>query len=948
MKQMDRDLNVTANRMALSKGWVIANHILVSFHVAFVSSILSVPDYVANKAQVLHFMFLSYETIISLLFCYFTFHAGIAWHEMGHYLSAVRLSALNTALLPDAEKRMGLPIYKRVFWYLWTFMLIPFGKLKGVRRSGLEYHPDAPYNLAVAAAGPSASMKLAIIAWPIAIVLLVLGLWFDIRMSVYIGRLFLGLGAVGLLDFLLADRGKYREFKEREAAARHAASKIDAHDSESAGGWRERVKKIKEIMVDTRMQKVELLSGREEWVPWEFRNCGMGGRHTEKEFPESNISLQESMFIPLSARNYEDAQEMTVNLQTRLKEIIETAEGCAVKGTGTEGGIAPYVKKESGDILPVQRLWRMQKQAIKDCGYVPGRDVVIALDPAASELEKAYRKSTGAGDEIGMYQAWRDENAPMLSRDDMFEIYRKAIEDEDLPIISIEDGFAEDDDTGWKMIMEGLGDKIHVIGDDNITTKDSSIEEKAEKGLINTALIKLNQIGTVTEGVLAILTAVGKGLQTVVSHRSKSPMEDFEAQVALAANSLGLKAGGGSNPERLFKYESVVKVVREAIERIEKEQEGRISIDKDFETLTGRCVGDLSITEIIAREAPTNAGLPTVAIELKIGVPGSIEFGKLLTFEGSTPLGTSAGTDEAIHLVDNIIAPNASIARNHADLFIMKKDGSYRFKKEVSGEVIDAKCDPELSEVWRRANRYGGNGCLNAVDNVSRVLAGSFRGKKIRELGDLVNLDRVLLEHERDLAKERGMLAEDASKDEIIHIMQRKANIGMNAILSMSLALARLKGGVQGKELCEVIREQMMTTLAKTIEAHGGLKLLDELKERIVEVSKQRRRFDRIAKSEICEGLEVNISDVILGSDEIDAIEGRMAERIETIREAAQKEELWRVLKRLLSYEELCVGLRIVNERKPEEKKLYEMLREQLPVYGNLKARITPLENDSE
>jgi enolase len=705
MKRMDKDLNVTTKKMALSKGWVIANHILVSFHVAFISSILSVPDFVSNKAEVLRFIFLSYETIISMLFWYFTFHASLAWHEMGHYLCAVRLSALNTALLPDAERRMGMPVYKRAFWYLWIFLLIPFGKLKGIRRSGLEYHPDAPYNLAVAAAGPAASQKLAIIALPVAIGLLAVGLWFDIRLMVYIGRLSLGVGSVGLLDFLLADPGKYREYREREATARHAAHRVLAQSGAVKKAWNERVGKIKEIMVNARMQKVELPNGREEWVPWEFRNCGMGGRHTEKEFPESNISLQESMFVPLSAKDYEDAQEMTVNLQTRLKEIIETAEGCAVKGTGTEGGIAPYVKKEAGDILPVQRLWRMQERAIRDCGYVPGKDVVIALDPAASELEKAYRKSAGVEEEIGMYQAWRDENEPILSRDDLLGIYQKAIEDENLPIISIEDGFAEDDDEGWKMIMEKLGDKIHVIGDDNITTKDSSIEEKAEKGLLNAALIKLNQIGTVTEGVLAMLTAIGKGLQTVVSHRSKSPMEDFEAQVALAANSLGLKAGGGSNPERLYKYESVVKVIREAIAKIEKEKEGAISPDKDFELLTERCVGDLSITEVIAREAPTNAGLPTVAAELKIGVPGSEEFGKLLTFEGSTPLGTSAGTDEAIHLVDSIIAPNAPIAGKYADFFVMKKDGSYRFKKEVTDEVIDAKRDSKLSEAWRRVHR---------------------------------------------------------------------------------------------------------------------------------------------------------------------------------------------------------------------------------------------------
>lgn len=925
-------------RMALSKGWVIANHILVSFHVAFISSVLSVPGYVANKAEVLRFMFVSPETIVSLIFWYITFHIGIAWHEMGHYLAAVRLSALNTALLPEAEKRMAMPVFKRVFWYVWILLLIPFGKLKGVRKTGLEYHPDAPYNLAVAAAGPSASQKLALIALPTGIILLTIGLWLDTRMAVYIGRLFLGMGAVGLLDFLLADPGKYREYREREAAAKQAASRVEVQAGASKG-WKDRVQKIKDIMVNSRMQKVELPDGSEEWVPWEFRNCGMGGRHTEKEFPESNISLQESMFIPLGAKDYEDAQEMTVNLQTRLKEIIESSEGCAVKGTGTEGGIAPYVKKEDTDILPVQKLWRMQKQAIKDCGYVPGKDVVMALDPAASELEKAYRVSTGVEDEIGTYQAWRDENEPILSRDDLLEIYRRAIEDEDLPIVSIEDGFAEDDDAGWKLIMEKLGDKIHIIGDDNITTKDSSIEEKAEKGLINTALIKLNQIGTVTEGVLALLTAIGKGLQTVVSHRSKSPMEDFEAQVALAANSLGLKAGGGSNPERLYKYESVVKVVRAAIEKIQKEKEGKVALDGDFETLTDRCVNDLSITEVIAREAPTNAGLPTVAVELKVGVLGSEEFGKLLTFEGSTPLGTSAGTDEAIHLVDSIIAAGSSMAKRHSDLFVIQDDRSYKFKKDVTDEIIASKNDPELSEAWRRAHRYGGKGCLNAVDNVGKELSASFRGKKVKELGDVVDLDRMLLEHERDLTIKRGALAADASGNEKIHVMQRKASIGMNAILSMSLALARLKGAVRGKELCEVISEQMMSTMAKTIAAHGGLGLLDELKSQIIEAKERGRKYDLVAEKEIRQGIEVSIDDITLTPEEVTAIKNEIEDKVNTIKNHAEKEELWKTLQQELSLEELSIGLRLVDEKRPGDKKLYELLREQLPVYGSFKGK---------
>ncbi len=919
-------------RAALNKGWVIANHILVSFHVAFVSSVLSIPGFVQNKAEVLRFMFVSQETIISLIFWYITFHTAIALHEMGHYLAAVRLSALHTTLLSAAQNKMGQPIFKRVFWYTAIFVKIPFGRLKGVTKTGLEYHPKAPYNLAVSAAGPAASQKLAIVALPIAIILLTVGLILDVKIAVYIGRLFLGLGLVGLLDFLLADPGKYREFKQREAAAAKAAKKAELLAVGEVKKWSDKVKSVKEMMVRTRMKRIVLKGRREVQVPWQFRNCGMGGRHTEKEFPESNISLQESMFIPLSVKDYQEAQEMTVTLQTRLKEIIETAGGCVVKGIGTEGGIAAYIQKEKGDILPVQRLWRMQKQAILDCGYIPGTDVVMALDPAASELEIAYRETTGIKDEIGTYEAWRDENQPVLSRDELFEIYRKAIEDDDLPIVSIEDGFAEDDDAGWKLIMEKLGYKIHIVGDDNITTKDSSIEEKADRGLINTALIKLNQIGSVTEGVLALLTAIGKNLETVVSHRSKSPIEDFEGQVALATNSLGLKAGGGSNSERLCKYESVVRVMREIQRKLAIGEESKVNADS--EALVKKLMDNLSITEIVTREVSTNTGIPTVGVEVKVGIAGSKQCSKLFTFGGATPLGTSAGTDEAIHLIDSIIPASSPVSKKYPELFVLQRiDKTYRFKKHVNDEIVASKKNDELSELWRRVKRFKGKGCLNAVDNVDTLISKALLGKRISELGEVVELDRMLLELEKNLAIERKTLSSDASRDEQIGVMQRKGNLGMNAILSVSLALARLKGAMEGKALWSVVREQMTETMSKTIAANGGVKLFDKIKESIVVHRKRMTQSEKsIKKGESKEKLK-------LIAEEEKVITSEVNRMIERIREAEKKKdiELWKVIKKELTFGELSIGLRKVNENKLQGIKLYQLLREQLPVYGSFK-----------
>ncbi|NOZ45272.1 MAG: hypothetical protein GXO79_00665 [Chlorobi bacterium] len=903
---------------ALDKGWVIANHILVSFHVAFISSVLSLSPDIHDKVGVLKFMFVSQETIVSIIYVYITFHIGIAIHEMGHYITAVKLNALNEAILPQALKRKGKGFISRMFWYLEMFIKIPLGKFQGVTKTGLDYHPDSPYNLLVSASGPKASKLLAGITLPIAFVLLAIGIVLNVDLSVYAGRLFLGIGLVGFLDFQLADPGKYKEFRDREKKAKMASTKVEKKIYSSSGVAAFSLKEVKEKMVYSRMQKIEFPDGRIERVPWEFRNCGMGGRHTEKEFPESNVSLQESMFIPLSVKNYENAQEMTVALQNRLKEIIENAEGCLVKGIGTEGGIAPYIKKEEGDLLPVQRLWRMQKQAILDCGYIPGVDVGMAIDPAASELENAYRIEKGltGAETIGMYLAWRDKDKIVLSRDMLLEIYRKAIEDEKIPIISIEDAFSELDNEGWEMLMKNFGDRIHVVGDDNITTKDSSIEEKADKKLINTALIKLNQIGSVTEGILALLTAMGKNLQTIISHRSKSPIEDFEAQVALGTYALGLKAGGGSNSERLFKYESIIKVMKDSIIEISAKEKDRVLVDDEAQKLAESFIQNLSITDIVAREESTNAGLPTVAVEIKVGILGSNEYSKLMSFTGATPLGTSAGTDEAIHLVDSII-PNSRLVKKYTELFeYLPIEKTYRFKKIVDDETIEQKEDPDISEMWRRAKRYNGKGCMNAVDNVNRFLSEAFIGKKISGIGNLLDIDNELLKQELKLAKERGLIDYEAPAEDLIKMMQRKGNLGMNAILSLSLALARLKGAMKGEGLYEVIRRQMTEAMADVFSANNGAELLEELADKMNIYYSNKMKYSNESVNK--ENVNIKTEKIISKLKKELSMNGLKANEI---------------FMKNLSYEDLVLALQVINENKAKDKKLYEIIREQLPVY---------------
>ncbi len=836
----------------LERGWVIANHKLVSFHAAFISSVLSLPvaelkqlalEGANLKLEVLRFMFLSAETIVSLAILYLSWHTAIAIHEMGHFLAAAKLTALNK----DSQEKADAAIKSggKFGWFARMFLLIPWGKFYGVKKENGNFAPDAPYNLAVAAAAPVWSGYLAAVCLPVAAVCIGLGLLAGNEILIYLGRFFLAPGCVGLLDRLLADPGKLREFRNREKTAAEAAARAAAVAA-SGESWPARVAQVKKTLLTTRMQSVTLKDGSEVTAPWQFRNCAMGGRHTEKEYPESNISMQESMFMPLSAKTYEDAQEMTVKLQYRLKEIIESAPGAKVMGVGLEGGISPYVDKEETDQVPEQRMWRMMKQAILDCEYVPGVDVAIALDPACSELENAYREERGEPDSVGMYRFWRDKSKVDMSRDQILDLYKKAME-EGIPVLSIEDGFGERDHAGWQNLMKELGDKVFVIGDDLVTTKDSNIENCAKNGEINASLIKANQIGTLSETVLAMLTSLAYGAELVVSHRSKSPNDPFEAEIATAMNAVGLKCGGGANTERLQKYGRVMEILalakaaqREMTPKERKEVEEtvkelvRILTGKEDVTIMSDAaeidiasllIKMLAIEAVSGTEEATNAGIPSAAASLFLGKTG------IIRFKGSTPLGTSAGEDEAIHYVDSIIEPSET-TKKHADLFKAAGDGTFRFKKDVKAEDIKAKKDEKLTVLWKKSRRYDGKGCMDAVSHIEGVLAKAFVGRRLAKLTTLLEADKELLGLELAEAIRMGRIPQDAPRDVKIHAMQRKSVLGMNAILSVSLALGRAIAASGGRELWQLIREMAAETMAKFIDANakGKKKSLAELK----------------------------------------------------------------------------------------------------------------------
>lgn len=765
----------------LDRGWIIANHKLVSFHAAFLTSLLSISLHVASKFDVMRQMFLSVEVVVSSIFWYLAWHINIAIHEMGHYLTAVRTANLRPELAGPAEKKLQQGALNRWFWYLEMFVKIPYGAFRGVHKEAGSFHPAVKtQNLAVAAAGPRASKVLSQFTFLPGIILIFLGLFAAIPTAVYAGRALFTIGAVALLDFLLSDPGRYKAFQARQQEA--AAKAAEARAAEPVHEQDVRAAKPSELRRKLRLhrlQELELPDGRIVFAPWEFRNCIQGGRHTEDM--GGNLSFQEFMFLPLTAKDYIEAQRFTNMLQSRAIQIIQDTEGLNFVGIGLEGGIVGSYAKADTDLVPEERALRVAVQAIEECGFVPDRDVCIALDSAASELSNAYREKTGEKESIGQYLFWRAEDPKVLSTDEMVDLYVRWVKK--YPIVSLEDPFAEDDYEGWKKLMKALDQEILIIGDDLVTTKDTTIQRCAEQGLINTALIKANQIGSLSETLLATRIAKKMGLALVLSHRSKSPNEVMEADISVAVGALGLKCGGGANTERLVKYGRVVELMEMA---------------KKGVRITRKLDPDLIIADISAHEEPTNAGIPTV------GVVVMLDNG--MKFSAATPLGVSAGTDEAIHLVDSIIEASP-LTRKYPQYFKFKeKEKTYRFVPDVKSEAI-TKESRELADLWIRSKRYGGKGCLNAVANVTEVLAPRFLGQRISALGTLGDIDRELLLMELDLAIKRGKISANASAEEKIQVMQRKANLGMNAVLSLSLALGRLVAARDGTELPEVLHE---------------------------------------------------------------------------------------------------------------------------------------------
>jgi len=270
-------------------------------------------------------------------------------------------------------------------------------------------------------------------------------------------------------------------------------------------------------------------------IPVPMMNIINGGQHAD-----NNVDLQEFMIMPAGARNFREGLRMAAEVFHTLKTVLK-GKGLNT-AVGDEGGFAPNLKSNEEALMVIV-------EAIRKAKYKPGKDVFIALDPAASSFYKDGGYILVA------------EKKPKKTAAEMVAFYQDLVDR--YPIISIEDGLAEDDWEGWKLLTDALGKKIQIVGDDIFVTNRKRLEMGIKQGIANSILIKLNQIGTLTETLETIQMAKEAGYTTVVSHRSGETEDTAMADVAVAANCGQIKSGSLSRSERLAKYNQLLRIEEE-------------------------------------------------------------------------------------------------------------------------------------------------------------------------------------------------------------------------------------------------------------------------------------------------------------------------------------------------------------------------------------------------
>ncbi len=270
-------------------------------------------------------------------------------------------------------------------------------------------------------------------------------------------------------------------------------------------------------------------------LPVPMMNILNGGKHAD-----NNVDLQEFMIQPFGACCFREAIRMGTEIFHTLKKVLnEKGMSTAV---GDEGGFAPNLKsnEEALDVIMV---------AIEKAGYKPGQDVFIALDPAMSEL---FNK------ENGKYHFFKSAPEKWISSDEMVDFWTKLVGK--YPIRSIEDGLAEDDWAGWAKLTAAIGNKVQLVGDDLFVTNTKRLARGLNENSANSILIKVNQIGTLTETINAINLAMRNGWTAVVSHRSGETEDSTIADLAVATNAGQIKTGSACRTDRICKYNQLLRI----------------------------------------------------------------------------------------------------------------------------------------------------------------------------------------------------------------------------------------------------------------------------------------------------------------------------------------------------------------------------------------------------
>ncbi len=276
-----------------------------------------------------------------------------------------------------------------------------------------------------------------------------------------------------------------------------------------------------------------LTSDKEVSLPVPMLNVLNGGEHAD-----NTVDFQEYMIFPLGAPTFSEALRWASEIFHNLAKLLN-ANGLST-GKGDEGGFAPNMKDNKEPLKYIV-------EAIKKAGYEPGQDVYIALDPAASEFYNT---------ETGMYELKGEGRS--LTSEELVDYYASLVDE--FPIVSIEDGMAEQDWDGFKLMTDRMGDNIQIVGDDLFVTNKKILQEGIDAKTANSILIKVNQIGTITESIETIELAKSAGYTTVTSHRSGETEDYTIADFAVGLNSKQIKTGSMARSERIAKYNQLLRI----------------------------------------------------------------------------------------------------------------------------------------------------------------------------------------------------------------------------------------------------------------------------------------------------------------------------------------------------------------------------------------------------